>query len=199
MTDDLLSPKVGVAASLAATLVVAWIDYATGLELEVSAFYVLPVLLVAWFAGWRWAVVLALINAMAWSGVDHLAGHLHPNSFYAAWEFLNHALVYVLVAVTVGALRQVVGRERAMNLELNRALEEVGELKGLLPVCAWCHKVRDDQGYWGQLETYIEARTHASFTHGICPDCQAKVLAERSGNTGEQPILPTLPPRSPST
>ncbi len=199
MTDDLMSPKVAVAASLAATLVVAWLDYATGLELGVSALYLLPVLLAAWFAGWRWAVALALLNAAALSVVNTLSGHLYSHPFYQGWELLNHALVYLSVAVAVVALRQALGREKALNLELNWAIEEVGELKGLLPVCAWCHKVRDDQGYWGQLETYIEARTHASFTHGICPDCQVTVMAERRGNTGEQPALEiTPPPPSPS-
>lgn len=199
MTAIPLSPKTGVAASLAATLLVAWLDYRTGLELEFSAFYILPVLVAAWMAGWRWAVALALFNTLAWSLVDQWAGHAHSSHFYAVWEFLDHALVYLLVAATVGGLRMAIARQRALNMELSQALEEVGELKGLLPVCAWCHKVRDDQGYWGQLETYVEARSQASFTHGICPDCQARVMAERSGLSGEQPALPTPPPRSPST
>ncbi len=186
MAEPSLSPKVGVSASLVATLLVAWVDYITGLELEFSAFYILPVLLAAWFAGRRWAVALALANTIAWSAVDQLAGHVHLSTFYAVWEFMDHALVYLLVAAMVGGLRTGITRQRTLNLELSRALEEVGELKGLLPVCAWCHKIRDDQGYWGQLETYIEARTKASFTHGICPDCQAWMMAEKVGAAGEE-------------
>ena len=185
MTEVSLSPKTGVATSLAVTLLVAWLDYTTGLELEFSAFYILPVLLAAWMAGWRWAVALALVNTTAWGVVDHLAGHVHTNVFYTAWEFMDHALVYLLVAAMVGGLRTAMARQQALNLELSQALKEVGELKGLLPVCAWCHKIRDDKGYWGQLETYIEARSRASFTHGICPECEAKVMAERHGETGE--------------
>jgi len=108
MTDPSLSPKTGVAASLAATLVVAWIDYGTGLELEFSAFYILPVLLAAWMAGWRWALVLALLNTIVWSAVDIRAGHVHLSTFYALWEFLDHALVYLLVAAMVGGLKQAI-------------------------------------------------------------------------------------------
>lgn len=199
MTAAPLSPKAGVTASLAVTLLVAWMDYVTGLQLEFSAFYILPVLLAAWMAGWRWAVALALVNAIAWSEVDHLAGHVHLSAFYTLWEFLNHAFIYLLVAAMVGGLRLAITRQRALNLELSQALEEVGELKGLLPVCAWCHKVRDDQGYWGQLETYIEARTQASFTHGICPECQARLMAEKDGLSGEHPVVSIPAPRSPST
>ena len=199
MTELPLSPKTGVIASLAVTLLVAGLDYLTGLELEFSAFYILPVLFAAWMAGWRWGMAVALLNTIAWSVVDHWAGHVHINAFYAVWEFLDHALVYLVVAAVVGGLRTAIARQRDLNLELSQALEEVGELKGLLPVCAWCHKIRDDQGYWGQLETYIEARSRASFTHGICPECEAKVLAERGWETGEQPAPPIPPPRSPAT
>jgi hypothetical protein len=47
-------------------------------------------------------------------------------------------------------------------------------LSGLLPICAWCKKIRDDNGYWNQVETYIRERSEADFSHGICPDCVAR-------------------------
>jgi len=50
-------------------------------------------------------------------------------------------------------------------------MKEVEALSGLLPICGSCKKIRDDQGYWNQIEAYIQARTEAQFTHGICPDC----------------------------
>ena len=199
MTKLPLSPKKGVTASLVVTLLVAWMDYATGLELKVTSLYILPVLLAAWYTDKKWALFLALVNAIAWSLVDALAGPIYSHPLFQVWQFINHALVYLAVALAVGGLRRAVLREKYINAELNQALTEVGELKGLLPVCAWCHKIRDDKGYWGQLETYIEARSRASFTHGICPDCQSRVMAERSGYSGEQPALATPPPRSPST
>jgi len=57
------------------------------------------------------------------------------------------------------------------NLELNIALSEVKTLKGLLPICSSCKKIRDDNGYWSQIESYIRAHSHAEFTHSICPAC----------------------------
>ena len=68
----------------------------------------------------------------------------------------------------------LVERERLLA-ELQAALAEVKTLSGLIPMCANCKKIRDDQGYWNQVENYIAARTDASFTHGICPEC-AKIL-----------------------
>ena len=62
--------------------------------------------------------------------------------------------------------------------ELTDALSHVKELKGLLPICASCKKIRDDKGYWQQVETYIKQRSDAQFTHGICPDCAARLYPE---------------------
>lgn len=66
--------------------------------------------------------------------------------------------------------RQEVERERLIT-ELQKALAEVKTLSGLLPICASCKKIRDDKGYWNQIESYIGARSRATFSHGICPDC----------------------------
>ncbi len=61
-------------------------------------------------------------------------------------------------------------RERIIG-ELQKALAQVKTLKGLLPICAHCKKIRDDQGYWNNVEKYIRDRSEVEFSHGICPDC----------------------------
>lgn len=58
--------------------------------------------------------------------------------------------------------------------ELCRAKREVASLQKFLPICSWCKKIRDDQGYWNQLETYFSDHSDMAFTHGICPTCAAK-------------------------
>jgi PAS domain S-box-containing protein len=97
---------------------------------------------------------------------------------------------------TLVALQDVTDRNRAeaevrtLNAELERrveertrelreALENVKQLQGLLPICAWCKKVRDDRDYWHEVEHYVSAHTEARFTHGICPSCLARVAGER--------------------
>jgi hypothetical protein len=57
---------------------------------------------------------------------------------------------------------------------LSEGLGRVKTLKGLLPICASCKKIRDDQGYWNQLEIYIREHSEADFSHGLCPDCVKK-------------------------
>jgi sigma-B regulation protein RsbU (phosphoserine phosphatase) len=72
------------------------------------------------------------------------------------------------------AARLVVA-ERILNLQ-----SQVSQLSGLLPICALCKKVRDDQNYWEQVESYVAKRTDARFTHSYCPDCFDKLRSEIS-------------------
>jgi hypothetical protein len=68
-------------------------------------------------------------------------------------------------------------RERLIA-DLREALANVKSLSGLLPICAACKKIRDDQGYWSQVESYIQKHSEAKFTHGMCPDCIKKFYAD---------------------
>ncbi|HNX96039.1 MAG TPA: HAMP domain-containing protein [Candidatus Aminicenantes bacterium] len=68
-------------------------------------------------------------------------------------------------------------REKLIG-ELQSALDNIKTLQGLIPICASCKKVRDDKGYWGQVEEYIGAHTEARFTHGICPECARKLYGD---------------------
>ena len=60
------------------------------------------------------------------------------------------------------------------NKEIESALIKIKTLSGLLPICATCKKIRDDKGYWNQIESYIHEHTEADFSHGLCPDCAEK-------------------------
>lgn len=80
----------------------------------------------------------------------------------------------------LGVARLVVTLELGLKqrvAELEAALQQVQRLEGLLPVCAWCRKIRSDQDYWQQLDTYLAQRTNLRFTHGICPSCLENELA----------------------
>ena len=67
---------------------------------------------------------------------------------------------------------------RRVSTHLADALNHVKTLRGLLPICAWCKRIRDDEGYWDQVEAYIHKSTGADFTHGICPQCLEKARVE---------------------
>lgn len=74
---------------------------------------------------------------------------------------------------------------RNTNNELQNALTDVKELRGLIPICSACKKIRDDKGYWNQLEIYIEDHSRAEFTHGICPDCTKEMYPDLADGDSE--------------
>lgn len=67
---------------------------------------------------------------------------------------------------------------RSRTSELQKAMEQINTLKGLLPICANCKKIRDDKGTWNKIEAYIQKRSKVEFTHGICPNCARKLNPE---------------------
>jgi len=92
------------------------------------------------------------------------------------------AVIAVLILVTLASLyarfrlkNQSEARLRAKAEELSAALTRVQTLKGMLPICAWCKKIREDNGYWTQVERFIAGHSAAEFTHCICPSCAHKL------------------------
>lgn len=85
----------------------------------------------------------------------------------------------LLIAIRMALYKHQIDREKeALTKELKRALEQVKRLSGILPICCVCKRIRDDAGYWSRVESYIRDHSEAEFTHGYCPECQERVVAE---------------------
>jgi K+-sensing histidine kinase KdpD len=82
--------------------------------------------------------------------------------------------------------RRVEEEREALIGQLRGALNTVKTLRGLLPLCAWCKSIRNDRGYWEQLETYLGHNLDVDFTHGICPQCAEKLWAEAHAPTNQR-------------
>jgi CheY-like chemotaxis protein len=76
------------------------------------------------------------------------------------------------------ARRQTEAERDRLIQDLQKSLANVKSLSGLLPICAGCKKIRDDKGYWSQVESYVQLHSEATFTHGLCPDCIKKYYPE---------------------
>ena len=77
-------------------------------------------------------------------------------------------------------------RVRERTADLKKALDDIKTLKGIVPICSHCKKIRDDKGYWNQIEAYVQEHSAAEFSHGICPDCAKKYYPEFfDGSSGE--------------
>lgn len=75
-------------------------------------------------------------------------------------------------------LEKTIEERNSANRELQIALDEIKTLRGIIPICSYCHRIRDDEGAWSRLEEYLSTHSEAQFSHGICPKCESKVRSE---------------------
>ncbi len=131
--------------------------------------------------GFRWGTITSL---SLW--VLSLCIFLIPNFpfFTASYthdfiiRFFIAYLVIFIISVLYERVRMLLVRTMSnKNRDLEMALAEVKKLRGFLPICAKCKKIRDDQGYWTQLEEYISAHSEAKFTHGLCNECVKEIYS----------------------
>jgi ligand-binding sensor domain-containing protein len=96
-----------------------------------------------------------------------------PRAYQTGWfaALAASAAAAVVLLAHRHRVRAHVRRERRLQERIQEALARIRTLTGMLPICAWCKKVREDGGYWRQIESYVAEHSHAEFTHGICPDC----------------------------
>jgi hypothetical protein len=91
-----------------------------------------------------------------------------------------------------GAVIDITDRKQAeadrdkFVLKLQETLDRVKTLSGLLPICAHCKNIRNDKGYWSQIETYIKDHSEAEFSHGICPECAKKYYSDFDFNDNSE-------------
>jgi hypothetical protein len=124
-----------------------------------------------------------------WYGVDFLSGHEYPSPFIAVWNTAVRLVSFIVVGWCVSKIRELLNREHETREALHRSLSEIKLLESFLPICAECRKIRDQQGQWQQMESYIGEYSNTQLSHGLCPDCYKKALKE-PGLTGEKTTVP---------
>lgn len=102
------------------------------------------------------------VKALSLGGVDYVSKPFQE----------EEVLARVKTHLTLSLLRRELEKK---NAELQEAFEEIKTLRGIIPICASCKKIRDDEGYWQHLEIYIRDHSEAQFSHGLCQDCANKL------------------------
>lgn len=95
---------------------------------------------------------------------------------------LSFALFNGIIGLYYGMLKVEKMAQDELIINLQKALSEVKTLSGMLPICAWCKKIRNDEGYWQKIEAYFKSHSDLDFTHGICNDCAKKEYPDLSSN-----------------
>jgi len=150
------------AYSLAAAAFAVALNYAVGPILEFPGIYIVPVVLASWYGGLRWGMPMSLLP---FARILIITSAGAPVDVYAAVLSTSiRAMVFAAIALWIASL--------AAAQHVLR--HEVEMLQGMLPICSYCKKIRDEAGQWQVVEKYIGERTDATFTHGICETCLAR-------------------------
>lgn len=148
---------------LLVTIGVLGLDYLAGPEIRFPILYVVPVVLAAWYGSWAWSAAIAVVVSVFRLWFELAAGDPQL-SVALEINWAVRACVLLLLAFFV-----------AETSQLTRSLQrEVKTLRGLLPICAFCKRIRKEDNSWEQIELYVSRRSEAQFSHGLCPDCRRK-------------------------
>lgn len=150
----------------------------TGGQLSFSVFYLLPILFITWYGSRRYGIAFSILSALLWllADVTSAENYLHP--LIPLWNMTVRLMFFLMIMFLLSGIKQQQKQREDLISELREAMEKIRTLKGMLPICAWCKKIRNDEGYWQQVELYVQDHSDATFTHGICPDCLANIEKE---------------------
>ncbi len=162
-----------------------------GCSLLIQAMSVLFALRLIAVTGWKRAWILLSIGIIT-MGIRRCITFVHlltgdprytPETSFELVGLAGSVIMLggmVLIKPVFVFLKKAEQEQRELVKKLQEAMASIKTLRGLLPMCAWCKKIRDDKGYWEQLDVYIREHSEADFTHGICPECLKKVMREES-------------------
>lgn len=158
------------------------VDYFTGYQANFSVFYWIPLILFTWRTDARIGLILAVVNAGVSLAADLLSAPHLIHSFYPYWNCGERLVVSAIAVAMLSHIRKLNLKQAGLISELNGALAQIKTLSGMIPICAWCKKVRGDGGYWNQVEDYVRAHSEADFTHSICPECEKSMKRQMHFN-----------------
>lgn len=181
-----LSRSKSINASFAALILIGLLDYFTGPQFGFFVFYYIPILFAGWFIDRKTSITYAFIATIVWWTADSLGENIYTSDFFRYWNSFIRLLSFLLVGVLFSNFRIRLDKEQKLNSELSKALSDIKRLSGLLPICASCKNIRNDKGYWEQIEDYVKDHTDAEFSHSICPSCMEKLYPSVSKRRKEK-------------
>lgn len=158
-------PTVVIAGAAILAVVVGLADFCSGYKASFFVFYFMPVAGTAWLVGRKTSFVMAAFCASIWFLADWQSGHEYPSLWLPFWNAGMRLTAFIIIGYMTSRIRRLVMAQA----------KEISELSKLIPICANCKRIRDDAGYWHQVEVYLNEHKQLQFSHDICEKC-AQIL-----------------------
>ena len=167
-----------ISVSIILTMLIAYIDWATGLDIQFYVFYFIPIAIIGLKCSSKITYFFTFICVVLWTSTEVLSGYQIKGWMLELWNNGVRLMTFFAIAGAVVTARKIFDKERKMFEELRSKTAEIKQLQSFLPICSYCKKIRDDNSQWQPIESYISERVETKFSHGICPDCYDKVMKE---------------------
>lgn len=149
-------------------LLIGWTDLVTGYKVSVLAFYSIPIVLAVWWVGSLGGFLIALESAVICYFVRKAAVDApHLTDGVALWNALMRFTTFMLFCIGGAAVR----------FKVETLRRQVKMLTGILPICNCCKKIKDEQGYWNDMEAYLHEHSEVDVARKLCPDCSRRLQA----------------------
>ncbi len=149
--------------SILLAIIILYLDYITGPEIQFPVLFILPVILVTCYRNIYWGVTLSVLLPV----VSTYYIYLWNDNQEAVYIIINVVIRVFMFSFISFLISVVVRQKKALS-------ERVSNLEKFLPICSYCKKIRDKDNNWHSIESYITGKTDTEFSHGLCPDCAKK-------------------------
>ena len=173
-----VSPWLLFLAALTLSSMMGVLDWASGYELQFFVFYFIPITLAGWNCGLLQTLIVSALCGGLWYSIDVYSGHPYSSWFYGSWSAIIRISSFLINGYSVVRIRDLLQRSNQTKADLQRALAEIKTLEQLLPICATCKRLRNDDGYLLQIEEYLNAHAAALHALGHCDACAAKAFRD---------------------
>lgn len=153
---------------IGASIILLFADYFAGPFIQFPITYLIPISLASWYLGRSWGLALGIVMPL-------IRFFFNIALWTIPWTIVEASVNCAIRMVVFSLFAILIDRTAKQALSLSK---EVSMLSGLLPICSYCKKIRDESNLWMPIERYITQRSDASFTHGVCPECAEKYLGE---------------------
>ena len=176
--------RFGVPIAISFIFLIGYLDYASGFKFNLFPLYLLPIAIISWNGNVAVTVFSSIVASVIITVKDRHNAIAYNMGIYFYWDTLIKVLMILLLSYSFWKIRRLMIEKDTLNAQLQQSLAEIRELREMIPICAWCHSVRNDKGFYEKIETYLGKVTGSKLTHGICPACTEKYYGHFDKQSG---------------
>jgi hypothetical protein len=179
--------KFGLPISILFIFVIGYLDYVSGFKFSLFPLYLLPIAVISWNENIAVTILCSIIASVIIAAKDTHNALAYNMGIYFYWDIIVKIFVILLMSYALWKIRNLIIEKDALNVQLQQSLAEISELREMIPICAWCHSIRNDKGLYEKIDSYLSKHTGSKLTHVICPACTEKYYGHFDKQSDEKP------------